>query len=121
MARSLRKFPVLAPVALAVATVVTLSGCAQMDADLGQQWAQVTFDQNATFKTIQHVTDVCSHVPNAKPYPLPKQHTALNLQAGVRFNTTNATDANIAKLQECLQKFPVVQGFSLGDTGDEGD
>src|ERR1700733_314771 len=71
VARSLRKFPVLAPVALAVAAVVTLSGCAQMDADLGQQWAQVTFDQNATFQTIEHVTDACSHVPNAKPYPLP--------------------------------------------------
>jgi hypothetical protein len=121
VARSRLLTPVLAPVALAVATVVTLSGCGQMAADLGQQWVQVTFSENATFKTIQHVTDACSHVPNATPYPLPKQHTALNLQAGVRYNTTNATDANIAELQECLQKFPVVQGFTPGDTGDEGD
>lgn len=112
---------VLAPAALAVAAAVTLSGCGQMAADLGQQWVQVTFSQNATFKTIEHITAQCSHVPNAHAYPLPKQHTALNLQAGVRYNTTNATDANIAQLQECLQKFSAVQGFTPGDTGDEGD
>ncbi len=40
--------------------------------------------------------------------------------AGVRYNTTNASDANVAQLQQCLQKFPAVLGFTPGDTGDEG-
>lgn len=121
MARSRLLTPVLAPVAVAVAAVVTLSGCGKMAADLGQQWVDVTFSQNATFKTIEHVAAACSDVPNVHADPLPKQHTALNLQAGVRYDTTNATVANIAELQQCVEKFSSVQGFSPGDTGDDGD
>jgi hypothetical protein len=91
-----------------------------MDAALGQTWVDVTFKQTATLSTIEHVRTACAHVPNVHPDPLPRQHTVLNLMAGVRYNTTNATPSNVAQLQECLQKFSSVVGFTPGDTGDDG-
>jgi hypothetical protein len=113
--------PIIAAAGLAAAaTALVLGGCASMDASLGQQWVDVTFKQNTTVQKIEQVRTVCSHVPNVTAYPLPKQHTMLNLMAGIRFNTTNASDSNIAQLQICVQKFSSVQGFTPGDTGDEG-
>jgi hypothetical protein len=106
--------------AAAAALVVALGGCAQFDAALGKTWVDVTFKPNTTVGQLQRIRLACAHVPNVHPYPLPRQHTALNLAAGVRFDTTKATDANVARLQECLQKFAAVQGFTPGDTGDEG-
>jgi len=80
----------------------------------------VTFKPNTAVATIEKVRATCSHVQNVSAYPLPRKHTVLNLMAGIRFNTTNATDANVAELQDCVQKFDSVQGFTPGDTGDEG-
>ena len=91
-----------------------------MSASLGKTWVDVTFKPNTTLTQLQKVRLACAHVPNVHPYPLPKQHTVLNLMAGVRYDTTDATDANVAQLQECLQKFGSVQGFTPEDTGDEG-
>ena len=91
-----------------------------MDAALGQSWVDVTFKPNTTVSQIQKVRSACSRVQNVSAYPLPKKHTVLNLMAGVRFNTTKASDANVAQLQQCVQRFPSVQGFTPGDTGDEG-
>jgi hypothetical protein len=105
---------------MAAALIVTLGGCAQMDAALGKQWVDVTFTPNTTLAKVERIQAACSHVPNVHPYPLPKQHTVLSLMAGVRFDTTHATDANVAQLQECLQKFTSVQGFTPGDSGDQG-
>jgi hypothetical protein len=104
----------------AAAVILALGGCAQMSASLGKTWVDVTFKPNTTLQTVQKIRVACEHVPNVRPYPLPRQHTVLNLMAGVRFDTTNATDANVAQLQECLQKFGSVQGFTPQDTGDEG-
>jgi hypothetical protein len=106
--------------ALAGALLVTLGGCAQMDASLGKQWVDVTFKPNTSLATLQQVRLACAHVPNVHPDPLPKVHSVINLMAGVRFDTTQASDANVAQLQECLQKFSSVQGFTPQDSGDEG-
>jgi hypothetical protein len=39
----------------------------------------------------------------------------------VEYNTTNASDGNVAELQECLAKFKFVQGITQQTAGDEGD
>ena len=91
-----------------------------MDATLDKAWVQVTFKQSITVPQALRIQAACSHIPNVTAYPFPKQHTALNLDAGIRYDTTDATDANVAQLQECLQKFPAVVGFTPMDTGDEG-
>jgi hypothetical protein len=99
----------------------SVSGCSQMDAALGKQWVQVTFRQNITVTQLLRIQAACSHIPNVTAYPFPKHVTELDLQAGVRYNTTSASDSNVAQLQQCLQKFPAVVGFTPMDTGDEGD
>jgi hypothetical protein len=105
----------------AAALAGALSGCAKMDAALGQQWVDVTFRPSTSVAQLLHIQAACSHIPNITADPFPRQHTALNVAAGVRYDTTRATDANVAQLQECLQKFPAVQGFTPGDSGDDGD
>jgi len=91
-----------------------------MDATLGQQWVQVTFKSGTTLATIEKVQAACSRIPNVHAGPLPKQHTAINLMAGLRYDTTNATDADVAELELCVQKFSSVQGFTPQDSGDDG-
>jgi hypothetical protein len=112
--------PSLAGLGLAAALLAAAGGCARMDAALGRQWVDVTFKPSTTLAGIEKVRAACAHVPNVHPYPLPRQHSVINLMAGVRFDTTNATDANVARLQECVQKFPAVQGFTPGDSADQG-
>jgi hypothetical protein len=92
-----------------------------MDATLDKTWVQVTFSPSTTVSQLLRIQAACSHIPNVTAYPFPRPHTALDLAAGVRYNTTAATDSNVAQLQECLQKFPAVVGFTPDDTGDEGD
>lgn len=104
----------------AAALAVALAGCSQFDAALGQQWVEVTFKPTTSVAQLEHIRAACSHIPNAPPLPFPKQHTVLNLIGGVRYDTTKASDANVAQLQECLQRYPAVQGFTPMDTGDEG-
>jgi hypothetical protein len=114
-----RRAPLAAAGAAALA--MALAGCAKFDAALGKQWVEVSFRPSTTVTQLLHIRAACSHVPNAPPLPFPKQHTVLNLIAGVRYNTTNASVANVAQLQECLQRYPAVTGFTPMDTGDEGD
>ena len=105
----------------AAALAMSLAGCAKFDAALGQQWVMVTFTPSTTASQLLRIQAACSHIPNVTTVPFPKQHTAANIDAGVRYDTDNASPANLAQLQECLQKFPAVQGFTPTDTGDEGD
>jgi hypothetical protein len=41
--------------------------------------------------------------------------------SAVEYNTTNASDGNVAELQKCLSKFKSVEGITQQDAGDEGD
>jgi len=108
--------------AIAVAGLVlagAVGGCAQFDKQLGQQWIEVTFAPNTSVATAKHITSVCSHVPNL---PLEGPVKPTTAQAGVvgsvRYNSTNATDAQVARLEQCLGKFPAtVQGFTQMDQG----
>ncbi len=44
----------------------------------------------------------------------------MSMMGAVQYRTDNATDANLAVLQECLQKFPSVAGIDFEDSGDSG-
>jgi hypothetical protein len=52
---------------------------------------------------------------------VPKQRSLINMINAVEYSTTNASDGNVAELQECLTKFKSVQGMTEQDNGDEGD
>ncbi len=91
-----------------------------MDAALSKQWMVVDFGPSTTIATALHVRAACSHIQNAPPMSLPATHSVINIMYGVRFDTTNASPANLAELQTCLQKFKSVAGVNPMDTGDEG-
>ena len=107
----------IAVVAIAIAGVA--GGCAQFDKQLGQQWIEVTFAPNTSLATARHITSVCSHVPNLRLEGQVKPTTAqADVVDSVRYNSTDATDAQVALLERCLGKFPAsVQGFTQMDEG----
>ena len=104
----------------AVAALVGVTGCAKMDAALDKQWIVVDFNPGTSVATALHVRTACSHVQNTPPMALPAKRDVDTMMYGVEYNTTNATPANVAELQTCLQKFPAVAGVDPEDTGDEG-
>jgi hypothetical protein len=112
--------PARAGAALIAAALFGVAGCGKMAESLGQQWVDVTFKSTTSLHTMEHIRMACSHIPNVTADPLPKPHTVINLMSGVRYDTTQASDANIAQLQECLQKFSEVQGFTPEDSTDSG-
>lgn len=103
--------------AVAALALASLAGCSQMSAALGQQWVDVQLAPATTAKAARRIAATCSHVPNMKPYPIEKTSSYANLVGLLRFHATNATPAQMSQLQRCLQRFPAVQGFTLGQPG----
>jgi hypothetical protein len=100
--------------------VASLSGCAKFDAALGQQWATVDFKANTPEATVLQVRAACSHIPNVHAKVMPRQRDPQTAMYAVTYQTTTASDANIAQLQQCLQQFPSVAGIEFGDSGADG-
>jgi hypothetical protein len=109
-------------VALAGALGLALgaAGCAKFDAALGQQWATVSFKPDTTVATMLKVRTACSHIPNVQAEALPRQQNAVTMAGGVTYRTDHANDANLAQLQQCLQRYSSVAGVDFEDSGDAG-
>ncbi|HEX4657482.1 MAG TPA: hypothetical protein VH307_08865 [Streptosporangiaceae bacterium] len=97
-----------------------LAGCAKFDSALGQRWATVSFKADTSIATLLKVRAACSHIPNVRAEALPRKQTPTTMISALTYRTDNASDANLAQLQQCLQKFPSVQGIQFGDSGDAG-
>lgn len=111
----------LVAAATVVAAAAALAGCSQFDAALDQRQAIVTFTDNATVAQRLAVRAACDKTPNVTAQALPSTVNIYTLQQVV-YTVTNASDADIALLNECLNKYPaVVQGMTLQDASDEGD
>ena len=91
-----------------------------MDAALSQQWMTVQFSPNTPIATVLHVRAACSHIQNAPAMAMPAKRSTINVMYGVRFDTTNASPANLSQLQTCLQQFKSVLGVDPQSAGDEG-
>ena len=111
---------VVACAAAAIVAALGLTGCAKMDAALSKQWMAVDFGPGTSVASALQVRTACSHIENAPPLALPAHYSAATVVYDIKFDTTNASPANVAELQTCLQKFPSVQGVTPQDTGDEG-
>jgi hypothetical protein len=92
-------------------------GCASFDAALGQREAVVHFQPQTSNATRLKVRAACSHIPQARPEPLPTDHIASDLINDVRYQVNNASDADLARLDQCLQKFPSVAGIDVSGAG----
>jgi hypothetical protein len=109
---------VLLRAAAAVVLWMTLASCARFDAALSQRWAVVHFKSQTSVATLLKVRTACSHVPNVHAERLPKVRDAATMIYALRYQTNNASDANLAALQICLQRFPSVAGIDFQDSGD---
>lgn len=99
--------------ALIAALALAAGGCAKFDATFGQQEAVVQFKPGTSNATRLHVRAACSHIRQVKPEPLPTDHLASEQLNNVRYQVGSASDAQVARLQQCLQKFPAVVGISF--------
>jgi hypothetical protein len=110
----------IAALAGALSLALAAAGCAKFDAALGQQWATVSFKPNTSVATMLKVRTACSHIPNVRAEALPRQQNAVTMAGGVTYRTDNANDANLAQLQQCLQRYSSVAGVDFEDSGDAG-
>ena len=108
------------PVAVSALLAVALGGCGQMGAALDKQWMTVQFSPNTSRTAALQVRAACSHIENAPVMALPAKQAPIDTMYGVRFDTTNASPANLEQLQTCLQRFRSVLGVDPESAGDEG-
>jgi hypothetical protein len=120
------RFPRRAAAAAALAAALAgglatgIAGCSKFDAALGQRWATVNFKPNTSIATLLEVRAACSHIPNVRAEALPRKQTPATMMYALTYRTDNASDANLAQLQQCLTRFPSVAGIQFGDAGDAG-
>ncbi len=97
------------------AVLLTLGavGCNSFDATFGQQEAVVQFRSQTPDAVRLQVRSACSHVPSARPEPIPTDQQASNIPYEVRYQVGGASDADLARLQQCLQRFPAVVGIEF--------
>jgi hypothetical protein len=104
----------LRPVAVAAAAAAVLTfaaGCASFDAAFGKQEQVVQFKDNTPPSLMLRVRASCSHIPGAIPERVPPHPPAVQMGDDIRYLTTNASDADLARLEQCLQRFPAVIGM----------
>jgi hypothetical protein len=87
-----------------------------MNSALSKQWITVQLAPDTSLAAARHVTTACSHVPGTRPERVTPAVAGGGIES-VRFDTTRATDADMARLQLCLQRFHVVQGLTMGQPG----
>ncbi len=100
--------------------LLAVAGYAQMDAVLSQRWVDVSFRPDTSVSQVLRIRAACSHVPNVTADPVPRNLPALDVVHSIRFNTTRASDANVAKLETCLAKFRAAVGINPQDASDSG-
>jgi hypothetical protein len=99
------------------ALALLLGGCAKFNAALGKQEAVVQFKSGTSNATRLKVRAGCSHLRGAKPEALPTNHLASDNLYNVIYRVDNATDAQLARLTQCLQKYPSVVGVDIQTPG----
>jgi hypothetical protein len=104
-----------------LALAVALAGCSQFDAALGQRQAVVTFRAGTPVSQRLAVRSACAKVPAVAPQPLPSDLNSRYALRQLTFQINHATDADVARLEKCLAKFPAVVGITLHDSSDTGN
>jgi len=87
------------------------AGCAGFDKAFGKREAIVMFRQGTPKSARLAVRATCSHVPHAKPEPLPTDKKLSDYLNDVRYRIDNASDADLTRLENCLTRFPSVRGI----------
>ena len=109
-----------AAAAAAVALTALLAGCSQFDRALGQRQAIVSFRPGTSLSQRLTVRSACAKVPAVKAQPLPSDLNSPYALQQLTFRIDHASNADIARLEQCLAKFPAVAGVALQDSTDMG-
>jgi hypothetical protein len=111
------------PVAFAlvgVACCLGVTGCAQFDKALGQQQANIYFQETTPISFKLKVRAACNNLPHVQAIPIAKNVPISSALDVVSYNTTGASVTDIARLEECVNKFsPQVQGVDVTDSSDD--
>ncbi len=110
------------PRVVVLATVLCLlglTGCAQFDKALGQEQALVSFKDGTPVSVRLQVRAACAKVPDVSAVPIPAGVPLTSATAEIEYTVTNASDADIARLSECLAKYPSVLNMDLQDESDD--
>ena len=105
-------------VAAGLAASLGVSGCSQFNKALGQQQALVSFKSGTPVSVRLQVRTACDKLPNVSAAPISKSVPMSSAVDVIIYQVNNAGPADIARLQECLAKFPSVQGMNLQDSSD---
>jgi hypothetical protein len=97
----------------AAALCLAAAGCAAFDRAFGKREAVVHFQPNTPAAEMLKVRAACSHLAAAKPEPIPRRALKADLPYDVKYEVSQASDAQVARLEQCLQRFPSVAGIEL--------
>jgi len=104
---------VLAVAAAAAALCAAAAGCGAFDRAFGKQEAVVQFQANTPASAMLKARAACSHLAGAYAEPIPKHALAVDLPDDIRYEVGSASDAQLARLQQCLERFPAVVGIEF--------
>ena len=115
-----RRLTAAGAAAIAAITVAALAGCSQFDAALGQRQAIVSFRTGTPLSQRLTVRSTCARVPAVTAARLPSDLNSPYALQQVTFRIDHASNADIARLEKCLARFPAVAGVTLQDSTDMG-
>ena len=97
-----------------------VAGCAQFDSALGQQQATIYFETNVSVAFKLKVRAACNNLPHVKATPISTGVPLSSALDVVSYNTFGASTVDIARLEECVNKYsPQVEGFEVTDSSDD--
>ena len=104
---------------LAVSGLAALAagGCSQnFDAAMAKREVVVMFAPDASPAVQRQVRDTCAKVtPRTVPEPMPTADSGVNRRYGVRFRVDKATERDLTKLYDCLERHKSVVGVNSPD------
>jgi hypothetical protein len=103
----------LAASAAVAALCLAVTGCGAFDRAFGKQEAVVQFQPNTPTSAMLAARAACSHLAGAFAEPIPRHALAIDLADDIRYEIGNASDAQVARLEQCLQRFPSVVGIEV--------
>jgi hypothetical protein len=103
-----------------MACFLGVTGCSQFNKALGQQSASIYFKESTPVAFKMKVRAACDNLPHVKAAPIATGVPLSSAVDVVTYNTTGAGTVDIARLEECVNKFaPQVEGVDVQDSSDD--